>query len=369
MKKRFVITVLFLSIVTLLLGSGITSAQTPTPTPGLAKVEGKITSVDAQTGRVTVAPAGRPAVTLTVTASTKIEVWGKEPATIQDLRVEQSVEASYNLVTLEAVKIEAKQPGEAAYGFRYGYGYGYGPIQGAKQGFFGTVIAVSANSITIDTKRENVVFTVNPDTQYWNPPNKDANLGDIKVGDRVAVLAAKTDSGLLARRVLVIPSKPTHEQIRGVVTKISGTEITITYDSGKTVVADAPPGLARKIELGDHVTAVILRTPGVEKVLLKDIENSDELIDRLNRIAAKKTDKDKDEVDRLVERNRQKQEEALQRVLDKAPDEAKAGVEKALERSKAKGRGTEVQGKPTAVPATPTTKPGIESREKPRGKQ
>lgn len=340
MKKWRILPILAFSLVLCIAASGLLAAQTPTPTstptPNQAKIEGKITSIDLQTNKVTITPPQQPAITLVIVASTKIEVWGKDPAALADLKVGHGIEATYSTGTLEVISIEAKQRGE--------------PSKGAKQGFFGTVKSLAANSITLDTKQGAVTFMVNSDTEYWNPPKKDVTLSDVKPGDRVAVLAEKTDTALVAKRVLVIPTKPTHQQIKGVVTKISGTEITLTYDTDKTIVANASPGVAKKIELGDLITAVIIKTPGVEKVLIQDVESSSKLLERLQRQAEKKTGKEKDEVNQLIERNQQKHQEVLQRVLDKAPVAAKSAIQKVLEKSKAKGKAPEAPGKTPQAP-------------------
>ena len=207
-----------------------------------------------------------------------------------------------------------------------------------------------------------MTLSITADTQIWDPPSKDAKLADIKTGDRVAVLAEGVSPSLVAKRILVIPSKPIHQQMRGVVTAMSGNQVTITDSDGKTVTADLPPGIARKVEVGDVVTAVVIVTPGVEKVLVKDIQNSNSVSDRLARVAQSKNGKDKDNIQAMLDRNNRKNEEVLNGVIARLPDSAKPGLQRAMDKSNS-GRGNGAPGKPggpsAVVPpaATPLAAP------------
>lgn len=322
---------------------GTTPVPTATPKPAKTRAEGPITAVDIAAGKITIAPRQGTPVTLSVTPATEIEVWGKDPASIQDLKAGQFAEAVYDPVTLAAIEIEVKLRGERSLAVRHG--------------FFGTVREVVASSISLDTKQGTVALAVDAGTQFWMPPRKDAKLADVKVGDRVAVLAERLDSALVAKRVMVIPQKPSHQQARGVVVAISGREVTFTDASGKTITLDLPPGMVRKIEVGDAVTIVFLVTPGVQKGLLKDAENGGEIAGRLARAAEKKSGKAKEDVERLLERNREKHEEVLRRVLEKAPEAARPGIEKAIEKSK--GKVTQPPGRSGDAPRSgPPVSPG-----------
>jgi hypothetical protein len=79
---------------------------TPPPSPGLAKVEGRLTAVNGSS--VTIAPKkGGAAITLSVDASTVIER-DHMPITLADLRVGDKVEAKYDPATMVATKIEVE---------------------------------------------------------------------------------------------------------------------------------------------------------------------------------------------------------------------------------------------------------------------
>jgi hypothetical protein len=71
------------------------------------EVEGTVVEVNAAAGTVTIAPAdGGPAITLTVTASTEIEV-NDEPAALEALQAGMPIEAEFDEVTLVARELEA----------------------------------------------------------------------------------------------------------------------------------------------------------------------------------------------------------------------------------------------------------------------
>ncbi len=183
---------------------------------------------------------------------------------------------------------------------------------------------------------------VNDSTQFWNPPNKNGSLSDLKIGDRVAVLAERANSVLTAKRVLIIRAKPVHEHLRGVVTAISGDTVTFTYD-GKTITADLPPGLVKRLKVGDTVTIVISTKPGADKVQMKDMRSDNELMERLKDIAGKRPDRAY-EINELIARGKGKQVEMLERIKGMAPGAALPGIEAAIEQAKDRGNGNNGRG-------------------------
>ena len=295
-----------------------------------AKVQGEITALDAATKKVTVQPKVGDPVVLTVTGMTELEVWGKEPAEFADLKVGQWAKAEYNATTKEAYEIEVKGRGE--------------PSLAVRHGFFGTVKVKTANSITLDTKQGEVVLTLNADTQYWDPPKRDATLADVNVGDRVAVLAQDS----LAKRVLVIPAKPAKPlrlQIAATVTGVEGNVITLT--NGGTFAVELPAGLAGRVQVGDVLTIALLRTPGVEKYLASGMMKGEELRERLNSFGDKvkgnkpqndeergRQSQDLEELGTLLRQNMERHEDMMNKVMEKAPSQARGALQKAIENSR-----------------------------------
>lgn len=329
-----------------------------------AKIQGEITALDAATKKVTITPKPGQPVVLTVTNKTKVEVWGKEPAGFTDLKVGDQVKAEYNptsaAVPNEALEIEVKGKAE--------------PPQAVRQGYFGTVKAKTGTSLSLETKQGDVTITLDANTQYWNPPRKDATLADVKVGDRVAVLAVKPDTTLVARRVLVLPTKPVRLQITGSVSQVEGSIITVTDKEGKTYTMELPHGLAAKVQVGDLLSVTLLQTPGVEKYVASGLMRAEEILDRLQSLREKvktrkaeteeekgKRTKDLEKLEGLIQSNMERQQETLKKVLDKVPPQAKEAIEKAMERHRQSWeRVKEViekeKGKPAVTPS-PGKKP------------
>jgi hypothetical protein len=72
---------------------------------------------------------------------------------------------------------------------------------GAEQHVMGTVIAITDDSITVQTKAKDpvTVYTM-PDTKY-EKSGAAASMKDLKVGDRVVIHAAKMHDKLMATKV------------------------------------------------------------------------------------------------------------------------------------------------------------------------
>ena len=152
---------------------------TPTPTSAVAKVEGTITGVDTVLKTVTIAPNnGGAAVTIRVTNSTKIEVSGKEHATLADLKVGQRAEAKYEVVpaTASALSYNNALKIEAKWLKRWN-------IDGEITQITGSFPANSA--VTITPKKGNqVTLIVTADTKIEVAGKDHATFTDLKVGQR-----------------------------------------------------------------------------------------------------------------------------------------------------------------------------------------
>ncbi len=310
------------------------------------KIQGEIIALDAATvlnaATVTIKPKVGDEVVLTVTDRTELEVWGIEPAVFDDLKVGQWVKAEYNATTAtrEAYVIEVKGKGE--------------PSLAVRQGFFGTVTAktpptpTTPGSLTLDTKQGQVTFVLDANTtQYWDPPQRDATLADVKVGDRVAVLGERQDGTILATRVLVIPAKPLRLQITATVTIVDGNTITLTDKDSKIYTIELPAGLAGRVQEGDVLTITLLRTAGVEKYLASGMMKGDELLERLQSHVEKvkgskpqtdeergKQGRDLERVTALLQQNMEKHQDMMNKVMEKAPSQAREALQKAMENSR-----------------------------------
>jgi hypothetical protein len=296
------------------------------PKPGI--IRGKITALVEATKKVTITPKQGDAVTVTVTANTTLEIWGKEPANFTDLKIEDPAVARFNLSTKEAsrITVETKEEDDKS----------------PRQGFFGTVNAITGTtSLTLTTKQGDILFTLNATTQYWDPPKKNATLSDVSVGDRLAVLAIKQDATLIAIRILIIPDKPVRQQLSGTVTTIDGNTVTVTTKDGN-ITAQLPQGLAAKVKVGDVITLTMMQTPGTDKYVASGLMSSEDLQQRisgfLDKVKKMKTDnaddtakknQNLDKLEKMLQTNMQHQQEMLQKSIDKASTQAKDALNKA----------------------------------------
>lgn len=89
-----------------------------------------------------------------------------------------------------------------------------GGMRGMLGGLNGEVTAVSATSITLTDSRSggSVTFGLNDDTEVTNNDGDDAAIGDVKVGDTVAVTGTTADDDLLAGSIVIDPTLPAMRQ-------------------------------------------------------------------------------------------------------------------------------------------------------------
>ncbi len=156
--RKWSIALILAGLLVLGVGGGI-MAQTP----AITEVVGTIAPGGVGADKVTIAPdGGRAAITLNVTASTEIEVPGKDEATLADLKVGDRVKARYETANLNALEIVV----EAA------------KVQGEI-----TALDAATKQVTIKPKvGDPIVLTVTGRTalEVWGI--EPAGFGDLKVG-------------------------------------------------------------------------------------------------------------------------------------------------------------------------------------------
>ncbi|MBI5031259.1 MAG: hypothetical protein HZB51_12085 [Chloroflexi bacterium] len=136
-------------------------------------------------------------------------------------------------------------------------------------GAFGTVTTKGAQSFIITTKQgEAVTVLVMANTRFHIPTKKDASFSDLNVNDSVAVNGTPTSNGLEAKKVGIVPGKPSIQHRVGIVKSYTaGTSITIedikggaaTFQLTKETEIRSPQNAGVKI--GDRVTIVSRRDP------------------------------------------------------------------------------------------------------------
>ncbi|MBI2871788.1 MAG: hypothetical protein HYY00_01190 [Chloroflexi bacterium] len=301
------------------------------------------------------------------------------------------------------------------------------PGQLARRGIVGPVVSVGASSIIVATNSGNVEVLITDATVISKPPDKEASIGAITVGSRVAVLAdrsvepeatptpaptstptvtptptptstpvvtpAPTSTpsvtptstpittptptvappfrAVTALRITVVPEKATRSHARAVVESKGSGKLRAVGRDGRSVELSATSSL--DVAEGDDAV-LLVRSRGKEGgEEVRASVNSSKVNDRLQRLAeaAERSGdrKTAEEMKGLRASHQAEREERLREARDKASDKAREAMEKAIERSKGEERSTPRADKTptrTATP-TPTGAPGSEE-EKDKGK-
>jgi hypothetical protein len=77
---------------------------------------------------------------------------------------------------------------------------------------------------------------VTADTQY-----KNGSFSDMAAGNKVALVADKVNGVFIAKKVLIVSSKPIYKHLVGVVTSVSGTTVNVADKQGDTFAFNAQP--------------------------------------------------------------------------------------------------------------------------------
>ena len=143
---------------------------------------------------------------------------------------------------------------------------------GKKYHFRGIIAAASDASITLTLADGSVMtFTMGPKVQIKVPTLKAAKVTDLVIGLQATVQAEKTDTGYVARMVIVVPGKPSTGHHVGTVTEYTaGASLTIVDKKGvsttfkltaETKICLVDP--AAVLAVGSRVTVVAPRDPKV----------------------------------------------------------------------------------------------------------
>jgi len=152
---------------------------------------------------------------------------------------------------------------------------------GKHENFKGIVSAVDSSSITL-TLRDGSSVTVglSADTRIKFPGLKNSTPGSIQPGMKAMVQAFRDQNGnLMARKVMLIPGKPTKIHRVGIVTEYTaGSSITIQDKDGNTyafaITGETkllPAERAGILAVGSRVTIIAPRDPASGGVTVKGI--------------------------------------------------------------------------------------------------
>ena len=210
-----------------------------------------------------------------------------------------------------------------------GSAYGAPQLQreSQRQGLFGDVSSVVDNTIILDSGE---IVATDENTLFVVPGVDDADLNDIAVGDRLAIVAIElADGSLLAVNVLVTPEKPvSNTHVLVVVTGAQGGLITLIDNRGRPHNMELPVG--KSVKVGDLLTLVIDPDDDTDTLKPRDIAAIDKVVDKLLEDIQDAVGRARERLQELLEDNGNEHLTALARALEQASDEAQQALQAAL---------------------------------------
>lgn len=213
------------------------------------------------------------------------------------------------------------------------------------QGIIGTIgidSNITGGILVVEMKSlGNVEVVLSDNTTYQAPGQDEVTKDDLKIGQRIAVLAeVGDDTAYTAVRVMLIPGTPTRRHVSGVVVSVENGLMTIVNAAGDSMTIELPAGVKGGV-VGDFISAAVRQSGGkhvasgactAEEMqtrlrthlnALADFEagnvtgnqTRDQLMNRLG-----------DEIEGLCLRNKSE----LNKVMAKAPESAKAAMKAAI---------------------------------------
>jgi len=188
----------------------------------LARVFGNITQVNAASSNITIAPqGGGQAVTVLITSATRIKLGEDRSGSFNDLKVGINVEVRYNPDTKVALKVSLGEKENSE--------------------IEGNITAVSGSNMTIRTEKGRSVTLTADNTTLIRIKGSTGTVADIKVGLKVNV---KFDPFTrIATRIEIQGNerddRNENSEIEGNITAVSGSNVTIQTEKGRSVILTA----------------------------------------------------------------------------------------------------------------------------------
>ena len=224
--KRVIKGAFLLAIVVLctFAGIGTALAQTPPAAPAIATAQGTISAIDkpGSPPQVTIHTKDGTDVSIKVVANTRITKAGIGKATLNDLAVNDKVQAVYNKNTNDAARILDASPAK-------------------HHNYSGVVksVDVEGKKFVVTIKGQvDVTLLVNANTKIRNAANKTITLADLKTGNRVVASAIESTDGNVAQLVRLIPVMLTG-QIKSIDTTAKSFVLTTKNSGDVTILVDA----------------------------------------------------------------------------------------------------------------------------------
>ena len=200
-------------------------------------------------------------------------------------------------------------------------------MEGQRQGLFGDVSAVVDNTIVLDSGE---IVATDENTLFVVPGVDDADLNDIAIGDRLAIVAVElADGSLVAENVFSTPQSPVNNtHIIVVVTGAQGGLITLIDNKGRSHNMELPVG--KSVKVGDLLTLVIDPDDDTDTLKPRGIAAIDKVVDKLLEDIQDAVGTARERLQELLEDNGNEHLTALARALEQASDEAQQALQAAL---------------------------------------
>ncbi len=129
----------------------------------------------------------------------------------------------------------------------------------------GSITAINGSTLTLNDKRANATYTVDvsnatfttrqkPTTEGAKPTETTTTLANLKVGDRVGVTGTLSGTSITATAVMTGDGGMgghgfgDHHGVRGTVSAVSGSTLTVTGQNGTTYTVDASGATTSKVQ-------------------------------------------------------------------------------------------------------------------------
>lgn len=259
MKRKWWIVGMAVLAVALVIGGTVWAAEVTSPTRRLQEnfVRGTVTAVD--DGQVSVSTAEGERATLLVGDSTYLWVPGEPPTTTVELKVGDPV-----LAAGEAVPDET---GERTIAARLVVVVSDEDLP--RFAILGRTVAVTRQTIVVQTGRGERAMTVMPQTRIWSRGERRDSLREVVAGDPIIALGQPTELGQWRAGLIFVPgSQPLARRgLRGQVSDADAQAGTLTIET-------AQRGQITVVTTED----TRYRIPGIEQPGFQDIEIGDQVV-------------------------------------------------------------------------------------------
>jgi len=124
-----------------------------------------------------------------------------------------------------------------------------------RKGYFGSIVTVDGSNFTVQTSQEAMELFLIDETVVSISGKLGATAGDLKAGDRVAIMAFKYGGKIIARQVRVSPKTAEYQHRVGVVVGVEDGSVTLQDGVGNSEIIDVPAWMD-KLEIGQFLTIV-----------------------------------------------------------------------------------------------------------------